>query len=75
MAKKIAGKIFSTPEEAGVTRPTAEELAEARKLFDEAQERVDRLTEADYWPEVPKRFWDDTSGTEYEGWQDRQTSE
>ena len=27
MAKKIAGKIFSTPEEAGVTPPTEEELA------------------------------------------------
>jgi hypothetical protein len=71
VAKKIAGKIFSTPEEAGVTRPTEEELAHYRKLFDEAQERVDRLTEADYWKEVPKRFRDDLSGTEYEGWQDK----
>jgi hypothetical protein len=68
VAKRIAGKIFSTPEEAGVTRPTAEELAEARKLFDEAQQRVDNLTEADYWTEIPKRFRDDLSGTEYEGW-------
>jgi hypothetical protein len=46
-------------------------LARYRKLFDEGQERIDRLTEADYWTEVPKRFRDDTSGTEYEGWQDR----
>jgi hypothetical protein len=71
MAKRIAGKIFSTPEEAGVTPPTEEELAEARKLFDEGQERVDRLTEADHWPEVSPKFWDDMSGTEYEGWRDR----
>jgi len=71
MAEEIAGKIFSTPEEAGVTRPTDEELAEARKLFDEAQERIDRLTEADQWTEVSPKFWDDTSGTEYEGWRDR----
>jgi hypothetical protein len=71
MAKKIAGKIFSTPEEAGVTPPTEEELAHARKLFDEAQERIDQLTEADLWTEVSPKFWDDTSGTEYEGWRDR----
>jgi len=70
MAKKIAGKIFSTPEEAGVTPPTEEELAYYRKLFDEGQERIDRLTEDDYWTEIPKRFRDDTSGTEYDGWRD-----
>lgn len=71
MAKKIAGKTFSTPEEAGVTPPTEEELARARMLFDEAQERVDRLTEADQWAEVSPKFWDDMSGTEYEGWRDK----
>ena len=73
MAKKIAGKIFSTPEEAGVTRPTEEELAHARKLFDEAPGADRSLPEEDRWTEVPKKFWDDTSGTEYEGWRDRQT--
>jgi hypothetical protein len=71
MSKKIAGKIFSTPDEAGITPPTEEELAQARKLFDELQERIDRVPEADRWTEVPSKFWDDTSGTEYEGWQDR----
>jgi hypothetical protein len=70
MAEEIAGKIFSTPEEAGVTRPTEEELAQARKLFDEFQERVDRVPEKDRWTEVPSKFWNDTSGTEYEGWRD-----
>jgi hypothetical protein len=71
VAEEIAGRIFSTPEEAGVTPPTEAELAEARKLFDEGQKRVDALTEADYWAEIPKRFWDDMSGTEYEGWRDK----
>jgi hypothetical protein len=71
VAKKIAGKIFSTPEEAGVAPLTDEELADARKLFDAAQERVDRLTEADHWTEVSPKFWNDMSGTEYEGWRDR----
>jgi hypothetical protein len=71
MSKKIAGKIFSTPEEAGITPPTEEEIARARKLFDEFQEKIDRVPEEDRWTEVPRKFWDDTSGTEYEGWQDR----
>jgi hypothetical protein len=38
MSKKMAGKTFSTPEEAGITPPTEAELARARKLFDEFQE-------------------------------------
>jgi hypothetical protein len=71
MAERIAGKTFSTPEEAGVTPPTAEELAEARKVFDELQERIDQVPEADRLKEVSSKFWDDTSGTEYEGWQDK----
>jgi hypothetical protein len=71
MAKRIAGKIFSTPEEAGITPPTEEEIARARKLFDEFQEKIDRVPEEDRLKEVSSKFWDDTSGTEYEGWQDR----
>jgi hypothetical protein len=71
VSKEIAGKIFSTPEEAGITPPTEEEIAHARKLFDEFQEKVDRVPEEDRWTEVPSKFWNDTSGTEYEGWQDR----
>ena len=58
MAKKIAGKTFSTPEEAGVTPPTEEELAEARKLFDELQERIDRVPEEDRLKEISSKFWD-----------------
>jgi hypothetical protein len=71
MAKKIAGKIFSTLEEAGIFPPTEEEIARARRLFDEFQERIDNVPEEDRWTEISSKFWDDTSGTEYEGWQDR----
>jgi hypothetical protein len=71
MSTKMAGKTFSTPEEAGVTRPTDAELAHARKLFDELQEQIDRVPESERWTEASPKFWDDTSGTEYEGWQDR----
>jgi hypothetical protein len=71
MSKKMAGKTFSTPEEAGVTPPTEAELARAREIFDEVQEQMDRLPESARWTYVSPKFWDDTSGTEYEGWQDR----
>ncbi len=65
MAEEIAGRIFSTPEEAGVTRPSAEEIANARKLFDEFQEQIDRVSDADVPKEVSSKFFDDVSGTEY----------
>jgi hypothetical protein len=67
MSKEVAGRIFSTPEEAGVTPPTEAEIAHARKLFDEFQEQVDRVPEADIPAEVSSKFFDDVSGTEYEG--------
>lgn len=66
MSKKIAGKIFSTPEEAGVTPPTEEELARARRLFDEFQQEVEAVDQEDRVTEVSPKFWDDISGTEYE---------
>ena len=66
MSKKIAGKTFSTPEEAGVTPPTEEELARARKLFDEFQQQVEAVAQEDRVTEVSPKFWDDISGTEYE---------
>lgn len=70
MVKKFAGKTFSTPEEAGVTAPTEEELANARKLFKELQEQIDRVPEADRRKEISPKFWDDTSGIEFDGWRD-----
>jgi hypothetical protein len=47
MSEGVAGRIFSTPEEAGVTPPTEAEIAHARKLFDEFQEQIDNVAEAD----------------------------
>ena len=67
MSKEVAGRIFSTPEEAGVTRPTDEEIAQARNLFDEFQEQIDRVPDEDIPTEVLSKFFDDVSGTEYEG--------
>ena len=66
MSREIAGKIFLTPEEAGVTPPTEAELARARKLFDEFQQQVDAVAEEDRPTEISPKFWDDISGTEYE---------
>jgi hypothetical protein len=65
MSDKSVGKIFSTPEEAGVTPPTAEEIANARKLFDEFQEQIDNVPEEDIPKEVSSKFFDDVSGTDY----------
>ncbi|MCV7198379.1 hypothetical protein [Mycobacterium angelicum] len=66
MSKKIAGKTFSTPEEAGVTPPSEAELAHARRLFDDFQKKVDAIAPEDRVTDVSPKFWDDTSGTEYE---------
>lgn len=71
VADHIAGKIFSTPEEAGVTPPTEEELAAARKAFDEFQQEINAVAPEDRVREVSPKFWDDTSGTEYENWDQR----
>lgn len=67
MSKEVAGRIFSTPEEAGVTPPTEEEIARARQLFDEFQGQIDRVPEGDIPKEVSSKFFDDVSGTKYEG--------
>jgi hypothetical protein len=67
MSKEVAGRIFSTTEDASVTPPTEAEIAHARKLFDEFQEQIDRVSEEDVPKEVSSKFFDDVSGTEYEG--------
>jgi hypothetical protein len=64
--KRIAGKTFSTPAEAGVTPPTEEELARAEKLFDEFEQKINAVAPEDRVTEVSPKFWDDNSGTEYE---------
>lgn len=66
MGREIAGKTFSTPEEAGVTVPTESELARARKGFDEFQAKVDAVAAEDRKTDISPKFWDDVSGTEYD---------
>lgn len=66
MNKKIAGKNFSTPEEANINPPTEAELARARRLFDEFQRKVDVVSPEDRATEVSPKFCDDISGTQYE---------
>jgi hypothetical protein len=66
MSERIAGKTFSTPEEAGITPPTEEELARAEEIFDEFEQKIDAIASEDRVTNVSPKFWDDTSGTEYE---------
>lgn len=65
-SREIAGKIFLTPEEAGVTAPTEQELAVARRMLDEFQAKVDAVAPEDRPTEISPKFWDDISGTEYD---------
>lgn len=62
----MAEKRFSIPEQAGVTPPGEAELANARKLFAEFQRKVNAILAEDRAAEISPKFWDDTSGTEYE---------
>jgi ADP-ribosyltransferase exoenzyme len=66
VSKRIAGKTFSTPEEAGVTPPTQAELVRAQQIFDEFEEKIDAVPEEDRAQDVSPKFWDDLSGTEYD---------
>jgi hypothetical protein len=66
MSEKMAGKIFSTPEEAGITAPTEAELARARKPFEDFQKKVDAVASEDRVQDVSPKFWDDISGTEFD---------
>jgi hypothetical protein len=54
-----------------VSPPTDAEIAHARKQFDEFQAQIDRVPESDRLTDVSPKFWNDMSGTEYEGWRDR----
>lgn len=67
MAEEVAGKVFSTAEEAGVTPLSDEEMVAARKRAREARERWEAADAPDR-DSVPDRFHDDLVGTEYEGW-------
>jgi hypothetical protein len=66
VSKKIGGKTFTTPEELGRTPPSDAELARARKAFDEFRKQRDAVPPEDRVTELSPKFWDDTSGTEFE---------
>lgn len=66
VGEMTCGKIFSTPEEAGVTPPTEAELARARRAFDEFEQLIDAVKPEDRVKELSPKFWDDISGTEYD---------
>lgn len=63
MSKEIAGRTFSTPEEAGIEPPTPQELEEYKKMFKEARQKL-RAASPD--PEIlaNSKFHDEISGTE-----------
>lgn len=65
MSKEIAGRKFSTPEEAGVEAPTPEQLDKYREKFKEARKR---LRSASPDPEIfaGDKYHDDISGTEFD---------
>jgi hypothetical protein len=66
VSKKIGGKTFTTPEELGRTPPTEAELAQAREIFDEFRQRRDAVPPEERVTDISPKFWDDTSGTEFE---------
>ncbi|RMI29850.1 hypothetical protein [Nocardia stercoris] len=65
MSKEIAGKIFSTPEEAGVTPPTAEEMEKYNRMFQES-ERIRNSTPPEKRTMASPKFWEETPGTEFD---------
>ncbi|MGW4351636.1 hypothetical protein ACWELJ_06040 [Nocardia sp. NPDC004582] len=65
MSKEIAGRTFSTPEEAGIVPPIAQELEKYKNIFEEARQTL-RAASPD--PEVlaGSKFHDEISGTEFD---------
>jgi hypothetical protein len=66
MSRKIAGRTFTTPEELGVDPPSEAELERARQMLAEFRQRIDAVKPEDRVRELSPKFWDDTSGTEFE---------
>ncbi|MET9492786.1 MULTISPECIES: hypothetical protein [unclassified Nocardia] len=65
MSEKIAGKTFSTREELGLEPLSEEELSAADRMFAEAEARQAAVP-SEKRVVAPRKFWDDTSGTEFE---------
>lgn len=66
MSKRVGGRTFTTPEELGVDPPTEAELERARQMLAELRQRIDAVRPEDRVKELSSKFWDDTSGTEYD---------
>ncbi|BBY20125.1 hypothetical protein [Mycobacterium stomatepiae] len=66
MSEKICGKVFSTPEEEGRPAPSEDELARARHAFADFRKQRAAVPPEDRVTELSPKFWDDTSGTEFE---------
>lgn len=69
MSERIAGKNFTSREELGLPPMSEEELADAKAQFAAFNAEGDAAREAgtaDYIDNPSRRFWDDTTGTEYE---------
>ncbi|MGW4241941.1 hypothetical protein [Nocardia sp. NPDC004722] len=64
MSEHLAGKTFSTPEEAGVTLPDPDVIAEALRAIDEAKQLRDSVP-SDQRALMSPKFSDDPSGTEF----------
>jgi hypothetical protein len=66
MSKRVGGRTFTTPEELGVEPPTEAELERARQMLAEFRQRIDAVKPEDRVKELSPKFWDDTSGTEFD---------
>ncbi|ASF09116.1 hypothetical protein NBRGN_067_00330 [Nocardia brasiliensis NBRC 14402] len=69
MSERIAGKTFTNREELGLPPASDEEIADAKAQFAAFNREADARRAAgtaDHIEEPSRRFWDDTTGTEYE---------
>ncbi|MEV6769713.1 hypothetical protein AB0N05_13900 [Nocardia sp. NPDC051030] len=65
MSKEIAGKIFTTDEELGLEPLSQDEITEAERMIAEAEARRAAVPPEKRRP-ASRKFWDDTSGTEFD---------
>ncbi|RJO75867.1 hypothetical protein D5S18_13940 [Nocardia panacis] len=70
MSEHLSGKTFSTPEEAGVTLPNSDAIAEILRAIDESKQLRDSIPPDQRILMSPK-FSDDLSDTEFAGPQER----
>ncbi|BDT98017.1 hypothetical protein [Nocardia sputorum] len=66
MSKEIAGKVFSTREDLGLSPLSDEEREQALRMLAEAKAQRDAIPAEERTMASPK-FYDDAAGTEFEG--------